>query len=159
MAWKRTEQDEVEADILKRYGNIARTWGMAIKRVRITDSELAPYWTGFQAGIRCAMHAMAKDLRMSDDELAALEAAAERMADLCQIKETTPDAATPGVTADALPSRLAAWLDARSRIVKAEAALDEARLKVDDVKLRRFHPLLQIRNLAIRGLKLCKRLH
>lgn len=159
MAWIRTEQDEAEADILKRYGNTVRTWGTAIKRLRITDSELAPYRTGFQAGVRCAVSAMARDLHMNDDELAVLEAAAERMADLCQVKEATPGAATPGVTANASLPRLAAWLDTRRRIVKAEAALDEARLKVDDVKLRRFHPLLQIRNLAIRGLKLCKRLH
>lgn len=159
MAWVRTERDEAEADILKRYGNVVHTWGMAIKRLRITDSELAPYRTGFQTGVRCAVFAMARDLHMNDDELAAMEAAAERMADLCQEKESTPDAATPGVTADASLPRLAAWLDTRSRIVKAEAALDEARLKVDDVKLRRFHPLLQIRNLVIRGLKLCKRLH
>lgn len=98
MAWVRTEQDEAEADILKRYGNTVRTWGMAMKRLRITDSELASYRTGFHGGVRCIMHSMAKDLRMSDDEFSAIEAAAERMADLCQAKEATPGAATPKVT-------------------------------------------------------------
>ena len=50
-------------------------------------------------------------------------------------------------------------IDARSRIVEAEAALNEARLKANDVELRRLHPLFQVGNRLLRRLQLGNRLN
>lgn len=50
-------------------------------------------------------------------------------------------------------------IDARSRLVEAEAALNEARLKANDVELRRLHALFQVGNRLLRRLQLGNRLN
>lgn len=50
-------------------------------------------------------------------------------------------------------------IDARSRVAEAEAALNEARLKTNDVELRRLHPLFQVGNRLLRRLQLGNRLN
>lgn len=50
-------------------------------------------------------------------------------------------------------------IDARSRVAEAEAALNEARLKPNDIELRRLHPLFQLGNRLLRRLQLGNRLN
>ena len=86
----------------------------------------------------------------------------------------TPGAGTPEVTVnlpgegyytaedvDALLKSVSRGtrIDVRSRVAEAEAALNEARLKTNDVKLRRLHPLLQVGNRLLRRLQLGNRLN